>query len=119
MSQNSTDCLFCKIASGDIPGDIVFEDDTLIAFNDIHPQAPVHILIVPKQHVSTLNELNDPNRDISVISDLTNRAIILAKESGIDDSGFRILMNCNREGGQTVYHLHMHLLGGRQLGALC
>lgn len=116
MSQNSEDCLFCKIATGAIPGDIVYEDDELIAFNDIHPQAPVHILIIPKRHVSTLNDLNG---DTGVVSDLTNRATILARESGIDESGFRILMNCNPQGGQTVYHIHMHLLGGRQLGALC
>lgn len=116
MSQNSADCLFCKIASGEIPGDIVYEDDVLIAFNDIHPQAPVHILIIPKQHVSTLNDLIGGT---SVVADLTNRALILARESKIDETGFRLLMNCNREGGQTVYHIHMHLLGGRQLGVLC
>ncbi len=116
MSQNLEDCLFCKIASGAIPADIVYEDDDLIAFNDIHPQAPVHILIIPKRHVSTLNDLNG---DTGVVSELSHRATILARDAGIDEAGFRILMNCNPQGGQTVYHIHMHLLGGKQLGALC
>lgn len=116
MSISSSNCLFCKIVSGDIPGDIVFEDDEFIAFKDIQPQAPVHILIIPKNHISTLNELDD---EATVIAGLTARALQLAKEKGIHESGFRLLMNCNAEGGQTVYHIHMHLLGGKQLGALC
>ena len=114
MSQD-TNCLFCKIVTGEIPGDVVYEDDEIVAFNDIQPQAPVHILIIPKSHVASLNAIED---DAQVISRLAARAKLLAVEYGIAESGYRILMNCNAQGGQTVYHIHMHLLGGRQLGAL-
>ncbi|MBV1905941.1 MAG: histidine triad nucleotide-binding protein [Pseudomonadales bacterium] len=115
MSENSADCLFCKIAAGDIPGDIVYEDDQFIAFNDINPQAPVHILIIPKRHIATVNDVDG---EAEVVGSLAARAFKLAKKQGIDQSGYRILMNCNQEGGQTVYHIHMHLLGGKQLGFL-
>jgi len=112
----STDCLFCKIANGDIPAELVAEDDDLVAFNDISPQAPVHLLIIPKKHLATVNDLTEADADI--VSKLILCAKALASENGISESGYRLLFNCNAQGGQTVYHLHLHLLGGRQLGAL-
>ncbi len=111
-----TDCLFCKIAAHDIPADVVFEDDVVIAFNDIAPQAPVHILIIPKAHIASANELDDGHAHI--VGRLALRAQALAEERGIAEPGYRLIVNCNPQGGQTVYHLHMHLLGGRQLGGL-
>ena len=107
------DCLFCKIVNRELPADIVFEDDEFIAFNDISPQAPTHILIIPKAHHGTLNDLTES--DIDLPGKLVLRASALASEIGIAESGYRLIMNCNSEGGQTVYHIHMHLLGGRQL----
>ena len=107
------DCLFCKIVNRQIPADIVFEDDDLIAFNDISPQAPTHLLIIPKNHHSTVNELTEA--EIELPGKLVLRAKALASEMGIAESGYRLIMNCNGQGGQTVYHIHMHLLGGRQL----
>ena len=112
----SSDCLFCKIASGEIPADLLLEDDDLVAFNDISPQAPVHILIIPKVHIPTVNDLTEEDSD--VVSKLILCARTLASARGVSDSGYRLLLNCNAQGGQTVYHLHLHLLGGRQLGAL-
>jgi histidine triad (HIT) family protein len=109
-------CIFCKIAARKIPGDIVFEDDELLAFNDISPQAPVHTLIIPKRHVATVNELTDA--DASLVGRMVLRARTIAAARGIADSGFRVIMNCNAEGGQTVFHVHLHLLGGRQLRSL-
>ncbi len=111
------DCLFCKIVNGGIPADIVYEDDLVVSFRDISPQAPVHLLIVPRRHISVLNELNE--EDKMLIGHLALTAQKLAVEQGIDESGYRIIMNCNAEGGQTVYHIHMHLLGGKQLAHLC
>lgn len=109
-------CIFCKIAARQLPGDIVFEDDEMIAFNDIGPQAPVHVLIIPKRHVSTVNELTD--EDAALIGRLTLRARAIAAARGVAESGFRLILNCNAEGGQTVYHVHLHLLGGRPLRGL-
>mgnify|MGYP000022796952 FL=1 len=106
-----TDCLFCKMASGEIKPDVVYEDENVLAFRDINPQAPVHILIIPKKHLSTLNDLDD-----SVLAaQLLQTAIKLAKQEGIDQKGYRTVFNCNKEGGQEVFHIHLHLLGGRQL----
>lgn len=105
------DCLFCKMAAGLIKPDIVFEDDQMMAFRDIQPQAPVHILIIPKRHVDTLNELDDT----SLAGQLVLAAARIAKAEGLADNGYRTVINCNAEGGQTVFHLHVHLLGGRQL----
>jgi histidine triad (HIT) family protein len=107
------DCLFCKIVNRELPADIVYEDDEFVAFNDISPQAPTHILIIPKAHFSTVNELTE--NEIDLPGQLVLRAKALAGEKGIAESGYRLIMNCNAEGGQTVYHIHMHLLGGRQL----
>ena len=110
------DCLFCKIIDREIPGDIVYEDDQVLAFNDISPQAPTHVLIIPKEHVATVNDVSEAGSD--VFGTLVSCAQRLAAERGIDGSGYRLIMNCNAEGGQTVYHLHLHLLGGRQLTGL-
>jgi histidine triad (HIT) family protein len=105
------DCLFCKMVKGDIKADIVFESEHLLAFKDINPQAPIHLLVIPKQHISTLNDLNDTHLGGEILTAAAN----LAKEFGIAENGYRTLFNCNRDGGQAVYHLHLHLLGGRQL----
>jgi histidine triad (HIT) family protein len=106
-----TDCLFCKMVEGDIKPDIVFENEDILAFRDINPQAPVHILIIPKRHVATLNDL----ADIQLGGQLLQVSIELAKQEGLADDGYRTVFNCNNNGGQAVYHLHLHLLGGRQM----
>ena len=112
----SSDCLFCKILNKEIPGDVVYEDDELFAFNDISPQAPTHVLIIPKIHIATVNDLTEAE------SGLIGRMILCAKalaaEKGFAESGYRLVLNCNAEGGQTVFHIHLHLMGGRQLRAL-
>lgn len=107
------DTIFHKILRREIPADIVFEDEHLIAFRDIAPQAPVHVLFVPKRDVATLNELGD---DAELVGRLAVAAARYAKEQGLADDGYRLVMNCNDHGGQTVYQLHLHLLGGAQLG---
>ncbi len=107
------DCLFCKIANRQLPADIVFEDDELVAFNDISPQAPTHMLIIPKKHIATVNDLTDAEIDLP--GKLILRAKTIASEKGIAETGYRLIMNCNEQGGQTVFHIHLHLLGGRQL----
>ena len=112
----TTDCLFCNIVSGNIPAEIVYQDEHALAFRDISPQAPTHILVIPKKHISTINEIEPTDQQL--IGHLVLTAQKLAKEQGIDESGFRLVMNCNQEGGQTVYHIHMHLMGGRQLTVL-
>ena len=104
-------CLFCKIIAGEIPAKIQYQDERVIAFADINPQAPVHSLIVPRTHIATLNELSIETAP--VIGAMTNIASKLAKEFAIDEDGYRIVMNCNSGAGQTVFHIHMHLLGGR------
>jgi len=106
-----TNCLFCKMVAGDIKPDVVYEDDTMMAFRDINPQAPVHILIIPKRHIATLNEIDDT----LLAGQLLQTAVKLAEQEGISEEGYRTLINCNRNGGQAVYHLHLHLLGGRSL----
>ncbi len=108
-----SDCIFCKIASGDIPGDIVYQDDRVIAVNDIDPKAPVHILIMPKKHIPSLNEIDDSNKDI--MAHLLTVAANLAKAKGVAEKGYRIVNNCGVQGGQSVEHIHFHLLGGRSL----
>jgi histidine triad (HIT) family protein len=107
------DCLFCKLVNGEIPAKILFEDNDVIAFEDIAPQAPHHFLVIPKKHFSTLNDL--ALEDAPVIGKLPIVAAKVAKEKGIADSGYRVVMNCNEQGGQTVYHIHMHVLGGRAM----
>ena len=107
------DCIFCKIVRKEVPADILFEDDNLIAFNDIHPQAPTHVLIVPKEHIPTVNDLTEDQA--ALVGNLVLRAQALAAQRGIDGAGYRLVMNCNAEGGQTVFHIHLHLLGGHPL----
>ncbi|AQU83050.1 MAG: histidine triad nucleotide-binding protein [Halomonas sp.] len=106
------ECLFCKIINREIPADIVFEDEYVLAFNDINPQAPTHQLIIPKKHIATLNDIQP--EDLAIIGRLQYTAAYLAKQQGFADDGYRVVMNCNEMGGQTVYHIHMHLMGGRQ-----
>jgi histidine triad (HIT) family protein len=112
--NSSDDCLFCKILAGEIPADIIFESDDVIAFRDINPQAPTHALIIPRRHVATINDLEDG--DETLVGDLFLAARKIAADEGIADAGYRVAMNCNEAAGQTVFHLHLHLLGGRQLG---
>ena len=106
-------CIFCKIAVGEIPCRKVFEDEAVLAFDDIQPMAPVHVLIVPKLHVSTLMDLGQER--MADLTAMMNAAREVARIKGVDQSGFRLVINCNREGGQVIFHLHMHLLGGQQL----
>jgi histidine triad (HIT) family protein len=108
-----SDCLFCRIARKEIPASIVYEDDRLVAFNDINPQAPLHALIIPKQHVSSLNALT-PEHD-ALVGEMTRRAAAIAGERGYADRGFRTVFNTNADAGQTVFHIHLHLLAGRGL----
>lgn len=106
-----SDCLFCKMVSGEIQPDVVYEDGLILAFRDINPQAPIHILIIPKQHVATLDELDN----IELGGHMLQTAVNLAKQEGLTKNGYRTVINCNRDGGQAVFHLHLHLLGGRHL----
>jgi len=106
-------CLFCNIIEKKIPATVVYEDDTVLAFKDISPQAPIHILVIPKQHFATLNELTD--QDCEIIGRLPLVARKIAKEMDFAEDGYRVVMNCNQQGGQTVYHIHMHLLAGRAM----
>ena len=112
--MSDSDCLFCKIAAGDIPADVVFESDEVLAFRDVNPQAPTHVLIIPRKHIATINDL--PVEDASIVGDLFLTAQQIAADEGIADAGYRVVMNCNKGAGQTVFHIHLHLLGGRQLG---
>jgi histidine triad (HIT) family protein len=107
------DCLFCRIIARELPSKIVYEDASVLAFDDIAPQAPTHVLIIPKTHFATVNDVTDA--DAGVFTALTLRARAIAQERGIATDGYRLLFNCNAAGGQTVFHLHLHLLGGRQL----
>lgn len=108
-----SDCVFCKIASGKIPCNRVYEDDKILAFDDIHPMAPVHVVIIPKHHISTLMDVETQASDL--MNHLMAAAQNVAKMKGIDQSGFRTVINCNAEGGQVIFHLHVHVLGGRKL----
>lgn len=112
----SDDCLFCKIVSGDIPSARVYEDDKVIAFNDINPQAPIHILIIPREHIATTNDLSSEHN--ALLGHMINTAKQIAHDQGIAEDGYRLIFNCNEQGGQTVYHIHLHLMGGRQLRGL-
>ena len=105
-------CLFCKIASGEIDAEILYEDVDVVAFRDIHPQAKHHVLIIPRRHIATINDAEDS--DAELVGKLMLTARHLAKELGVAEDGYRLVMNCNRDGGQTVFHIHLHLLAGRQ-----
>jgi histidine triad (HIT) family protein len=107
------DCLFCKIIAREIPASIVYEDDRLLAFNDINPHGPTHVLVVPKRHIATLNDLAP--EDDAIVGEMVRRAAAIAKERGIEAGGFRTVFNTNRDAGQTVFHIHLHLIGGRGL----
>ncbi|MES2141657.1 MAG: histidine triad nucleotide-binding protein [Pseudomonadota bacterium] len=107
------DCIFCKIIKREIPADIIYEDVNMVAFNDIQPRAPIHQLIVPKKHIATLNDLKDS--DTELVGNMIQNARFLADKAGIAQSGYRTVFNCNADGGQVVFHLHLHLIGGRKL----
>jgi histidine triad (HIT) family protein len=107
------DCLFCKIIKREIPASIVYEDDRVLAFNDINPQGPTHVLVVPKRHIATLTDLAPA--DDQVVGEMVRRAAAIATERGISAGGFRTVFNTNRDAGQTVFHIHLHLIGGRSL----
>jgi histidine triad (HIT) family protein len=107
------DCLFCKMARGTIPTKLVHEEENIIAFRDINPQAPTHILIVPKEHIETLNDVNQNHSELLGAMQIT--ASKIAEKEGISHHGFRTVFNCNKDAGQTVFHIHLHLLGGRSL----
>lgn len=107
------DCIFCKIAQGEIPANKVYEDEQAVAFSDINPKAPVHILIIPRRHIPTLLEIEDQDRDL--VAHLHKVANQVAVEKGLSERGFRLVINCKAEAGQEVYHLHFHLLGGRKM----
>lgn len=107
------DCLFCKIREGQIPAKIVYRDEACIAFEDIRPQAPTHVLVVPTQHIATVNDLTADDREL--VGHLFFAAAKIARQRGHSDNGYRLVMNCNRDAGQTVFHLHLHLLAGRTM----
>lgn len=106
-------CLFCRIASGEIPASTVYEDDEVLAFGDINPQAPLHVLVIPRRHIATLNDLHES--DQALVGQLVRRAAAIAVEKGFAQRGYRTVFNCNAEAGQTVFHIHLHLLAGRTL----
>lgn len=105
-----SDCIFCKIINGDIPSTVVYEDEIIIAIKDIQPKAPIHVLVMPKVHIASLNEVDADN--IDVITDLIMKLPKIAKTLGIDETGYQIVNNIGKDGGQTVEHIHFHLLGG-------
>ena len=105
--------IFTKIINKEIPADILFENENVLAFRDINPQAPIHFLVIPKKEIRTLNDIDDTDKDL--IGELFIVAKDLAKKEGISDDGYRTVLNCNDHGGQTVYHIHLHVLGGRQM----
>ena len=107
------DCLFCKILDGEIPCDKVYENEHVIVFRDVNPQAPTHVLVIPRNHISTVNDLTEDNKNI--VGEMMLAAQHVAKLEGIDEAGYRLIMNCNEGAGQTVFHIHLHVLGGRAL----
>jgi histidine triad (HIT) family protein len=108
-----SDCLFCRIVAGEIPATIVHEDEQLVAFADMNPQAPLHVLIIPRRHIPTLNDISDA--DSVLVGDMIRLAASLAAARGYAESGYRTVFNCNKLAGQTVFHIHLHLLAGRRL----
>lgn len=109
-----SETIFTKIINREIPADIIYEDDLAIAFNDINPQAPVHFLVIPKKPIATINDIAEEDRE--VVGHLHLVAAKIAEEKGFAEEGFRVVMNCNKFGGQTVYHIHLHVLAGKPLG---
>ena len=110
------DCIFCQIIAGKMPSEVVYEDDKVYAFRDIKPAAPVHILLIPRKHIATFNDLDAEDGELMSHMPLVLKK--LAADHGLAEKGYRILVNCGSDGGQVVYHLHYHLLGGRPLGGL-
>jgi histidine triad (HIT) family protein len=106
------DCLFCSIIEGKIPAAIVYQDDRLVAFKDINPQAPTHVLVVPRRHIATLNDLSE--KDDGLVGEMIRRGAALAQAGGHGPGGYRTVFNCNADAGQTVFHIHLHVLGGRR-----
>ena len=106
-----SDCLFCKIVAGEIPSEFIYEDDDVVAFHDVNPQAPHHFLCIPKQHIATTNDLQ--NEQAHIIGKLFMAAKTVAGDLGVAEDGYRLVMNCNQHGGQTVFHIHLHVLAGR------
>ena len=113
MWESNPDCLFCKILAGEIPAEIVYESDSAIAFRDINPQAPTHLVIIPRKHIATINDIE--TGDNALVGSLYSAARDIAAADGFADDGYRVVMNCNEAAGQTVFHIHLHLLGGRSL----
>ena len=108
-----TDCLFCKIRDGEIPADIVFENDDVLAFRDLNAQAPTHVLIIPRVHISTVNDMTE--NDEMIMGKLFSAVKTIAAQEGVSSDGYRMVVNCNQQAGQTVFHIHMHLLAGRNM----
>jgi len=111
--MSGQDCLFCRIVDGEIPADVIHESDSAIAFRDINPQAPTHVLIIPRRHISTINNLNAGDEEL--VGSLYLVAKEIAQQEGLTDDGYRVVMNCGEGAGQSVFHIHLHLLGGRLL----
>ncbi len=109
-------CIFCKIAKGEIPSDIVYQDDWVLAFKDIQPAAPVHILVIPKEHIASVNEATPENEQL--LGHMYVAAALIAQANGFDESGYRLIVNTNKDAGQEVFHLHMHIMAGRPLGPM-
>ncbi len=107
------DCLFCKIISGELGTDLVYEDEHIVGFNDIDPKAPHHVLFIPRQHIATINDITEEHNVL--IGQMVRAAKLYAQNLGIAEAGYRLLFNCNEGGGQAVFHIHLHLLGGRQM----
>ena len=108
------ECLFCRIVAGEIPAAVVYADEHLVAFKDLNPQAPMHVLVVPRRHVPSLNDLTPA--DDELVGEMVRRASALAAEHGFADGGYRTVFNCNADAGQTVFHIHLHVMGGRRFG---
>jgi len=108
-----SDCIFCKIAEGEIPAQMVFENEHVLAFRDVNPQAPTHVLVIPRRHISTLNDLQ--SSDAVLVGEMMLAATQIAAKENLAENGYRVVMNCNHDGGQSVYHIHLHLLGGRYM----
>ena len=111
-----SDCIFCKIAGGEIPSEFVYESDDVVAFDDISPQAPVHVVIIPREHYATTLEMSEQAPEI--FASMMKAASEIARKKDVDESGFRLMLNTNADGGQEVFHVHMHLLGGEDIGPM-
>ena len=107
------DCLFCKIAAGEIPAELVYESDDVLAFRDINPQAPTHVLVIPRTHIATINDIEEGHQ--ALVGSLYSAARQIAADEGIAEAGYRAVMNCNEGAGQSVFHIHLHVLGGRPM----